>query len=345
MLKYNRPNLSHSSKPFCALPWEKILVSPNGSFRNCCLQDDDLGNLLHQSWEEVWQSPKMNEIRTQVSHGIFPPVCRNRSCPLLYQKTTTCLGQKFAPYPKIVELGLPNTWCNIGGKSPSPDTACFMCPRSSPFFKPTNTETFWQVVDVLKQFAPHIHTFSPLGLSEVFWEGRLWEVLNRIGYNPYAKDILVQITSNATVFDSKTQDRYIDTVPWSGTCFSLDAATPETYKRIRRRSLGRTLNNIKKFVYHPRRNRKKQSVGVEYNINMLNVHECEEMVTTWAGVPIDGVNFAPTQAFGAIQSDPYMVNESNLDTFKEAKAKILEASEKHKVPIRFFAEIDQPLIT
>lgn len=327
--------------PFCKLPWNKIYVLPNGQFRNCCLQNGDLGNVLDKSWSEIWYNNILVQARQNISSGIMPEICKGRSCPYLYQ---TLYKSRLidTQYSEFLELGLPNTWCNIGGSHPQPGSTCFMCARSSPAFVPDNEEVFWRVIEVLKEYVPHLKVLSPLGFSEIFWKKRLWLVLNKLNYEPYAEQIKVQLTSNATVFNEEIQKEFLDTIPDSSVTFSLDAATPSTYEKIRKLNLfDHVVKNIRNYACNSNRDRTKQLVGVNYNINMLNVHECEDMVKMWAGVPVEGVIFAPTLPFGCIESYPYMVNKTNWQHFRRAKLKILETAEKFTVPVSFLTELDK----
>jgi MoaA/NifB/PqqE/SkfB family radical SAM enzyme len=49
------------ANPYCLLPWFQAIISWNGDYRICSLHT--LGNLRHQSFDEIYDSPKMKEIR------------------------------------------------------------------------------------------------------------------------------------------------------------------------------------------------------------------------------------------------------------------------------------------
>jgi MoaA/NifB/PqqE/SkfB family radical SAM enzyme len=328
-------------EPFCKLLWNKIYISPNGQFRNCCLQNCDLGNIFNKSWHEIWHSNVLTQSRQNIINGQVPEICKNRGCPYLFKKNAPCCQISDNKYPEILELGLPNTWCNIGGSHPKTGTACFMCLRSSPNFIPDDETVFWKIVDILKEYICHLKILIPLGLAEVFWKKRLWLVLNRLNYKPYAEDITLTITSNATVFNQEVQKEYLDTIPHSCSTFSIDAATASTYEKIRKLScFDQVIQNVIHYANHPDRNKKTQLAGVNYNINMLNIHECEEMVKMWHGIPIDGVIFTPTLPFGCVESYKYIINETNWQEFRKAKLKILETADKFSVPVDFFTEFE-----
>jgi MoaA/NifB/PqqE/SkfB family radical SAM enzyme len=52
------------ANPYCLLPWFQAIISWNGDYRVCSLHT--LGNLREQSFEEIYNSPKMLEIRRRM---------------------------------------------------------------------------------------------------------------------------------------------------------------------------------------------------------------------------------------------------------------------------------------
>jgi MoaA/NifB/PqqE/SkfB family radical SAM enzyme len=52
------------ANPYCLLPWFQAIISWNGDYRICSLHT--LGNLRDQSFDEIYNSPKMKEIRSRM---------------------------------------------------------------------------------------------------------------------------------------------------------------------------------------------------------------------------------------------------------------------------------------
>jgi MoaA/NifB/PqqE/SkfB family radical SAM enzyme len=52
------------ANPYCLLPWFQAIISWNGDYRVCSLHT--LGNLREQSFEEIYNSEKMQEIRSKM---------------------------------------------------------------------------------------------------------------------------------------------------------------------------------------------------------------------------------------------------------------------------------------
>jgi radical SAM protein with 4Fe4S-binding SPASM domain len=79
-LDLDKIKLLFVDKKFCIMPWIGINVEPDGSVRPCCefSNQDILGNTNHQSVPEIWNSPRMREIRLSMLNG--QPVTSCNSC-------------------------------------------------------------------------------------------------------------------------------------------------------------------------------------------------------------------------------------------------------------------------
>ncbi len=59
--RLNRPR---EANPYCMLPWFQAIISWNGDYRICSWHN--VGNLREQSFEEIYNSPKVQEIRRRM---------------------------------------------------------------------------------------------------------------------------------------------------------------------------------------------------------------------------------------------------------------------------------------
>ena len=66
------------SKTFCILPWIHMNTWPNGNVYPCCLTDwrEEVGNLEHNTLEEIWNNGKMKELRQYMLTGKKHNNCR-----------------------------------------------------------------------------------------------------------------------------------------------------------------------------------------------------------------------------------------------------------------------------
>src|SRR5262249_25858626 len=120
---------------FCDLPFKKIKINPNGDVSMCCYQRGSLGNLLQHNFQEIWLGKIAEDVRTSTRASQLHSMCKGwGGCPyLIKDRLPKRLG--VTKWPTSVEFDLPNTHCNVGGSLPTPDTACFMCPRAAEDFK------------------------------------------------------------------------------------------------------------------------------------------------------------------------------------------------------------------
>lgn len=74
--KFNSPG-DKVSNTFCIIPWVHLHTWPNGKVFPCCLADSNhpIGNLKDNTLEEIWNSPDLKKIRTELLSGEKPPVC------------------------------------------------------------------------------------------------------------------------------------------------------------------------------------------------------------------------------------------------------------------------------
>lgn len=159
---------------FCSLPFSKIKVRPNGNVNMCCYQQGILGNLFTQDFQDIWSSKLAEEIRDSILALRLHSVCEGwGGCPYLVSSKVPKKISVEHDYPTWLEFDLPNTHCNIGGTSPTPNTACFMCPRSSPNFRPEPEDRSYELADRLKFLMPYLTQIHIQGTAEPFWKDRV----------------------------------------------------------------------------------------------------------------------------------------------------------------------------
>ena len=54
---------------FCILPWIHTAVNPNGDVHLCCRKSEPVGNINDETLEEIYNSDRLNEIRTKMVNG------------------------------------------------------------------------------------------------------------------------------------------------------------------------------------------------------------------------------------------------------------------------------------
>jgi radical SAM protein with 4Fe4S-binding SPASM domain len=71
-------SLARMHPHWCAMAMNYLKVTPDGAVYPCCRGPDELrmGNVLQQSFEEIWNGPRYQEFRRRMFTADYPEVCR-----------------------------------------------------------------------------------------------------------------------------------------------------------------------------------------------------------------------------------------------------------------------------
>ncbi len=324
---------------FCSLPFQKIKVSPQGDVSMCCYQRGSLGNLFRKDFEEIWHGYLANEIRAVTLDGALHPVCEGwGGCPFLVKPRTAKTALLPHSYPTALEFDLPNTHCNIGGTSPTPDSACFMCPRAARDFSP-EPDLSHELAERLAFLMPYLREVRVQGTAEPFWKDRAFHVLEKLGFGGYKDACVFSTYTNGVLLNKDARNKLLHMCPNASLFFSVDAATPETYRTIRRlNAFEQVVGNIRDLV----REKGGRRVDIANNLNMLNLHEAIQMIELARDLNVDYVQFNPTHEGGSVREDlrHILVNRQNYRLFAEAQIAITERAKQLGVNIYFVRPLD-----
>ena len=77
-----RPSSPVSPSACCLLPWNQVIVYKDGSVSNCCWQDNFVGNLYQDSFEDIWNGARQQAVREALLAGKFSSLCSGKLvCP------------------------------------------------------------------------------------------------------------------------------------------------------------------------------------------------------------------------------------------------------------------------
>lgn len=330
-------------RAFCNLPFARVKIGCDGEVRMCCHQWGYLGNLFDDPFEDIWFGQRAESIRDEIRFRL-PAICGNVECEL-GSMTLNDFQVNGNGYPLELELDLHGSHCNFGGTDPNQERTCIMCPRSGPEFKdyikkyPDRTE---ELVEKVRHIMPHLQALNILGIAEPFWKGKIFEILEQLDFSRHRDHLVLWVTTNGSLFNVTVQKRFLELVSRSLVHFSVDAATPETYSRIRRQNLFYTvctnIGNWSEAIDHDRHKAK-----LHNNINELNAAEMPNMVVLAKALGIDEVCLLPTHDCGgsleAIR--PYLLNQKNFRLFKEAQQEAIRVAEEigqkvsYHIPVAF----------
>lgn len=333
---------------FCAYPFNRLRVTSEGNCAMCCFQRVDplaaesdayIGNVLEKPFDDIWFGDEAEAIRSDTLEGKLHKKCQTPGCPFTQMKKPYPLEKVvYNEYPTFLEIDLPNTHCNIGLEDPGPaHPACIMCERSAPFFKPEK-DHLKEVLARIKHVIPNLHQIHIQGIAEPFYKNLMFEMLDILDFDKYKHQITISTTTNGTLFHKNIREQYLTRVPRSITNFSIDAATPETFKKIRILPLfDKILENL--YAFSKERVRARQFLRIHNNINIHNVHEVVGMVRIAHKANVEYIEFNPTDGFNT----SILVNEENCGVFKKAQQDIIAECLKLNVPYNFIRPLDMGL--
>jgi wyosine [tRNA(Phe)-imidazoG37] synthetase (radical SAM superfamily) len=332
-------------KVYCSLPFKRIKIEPDGSYSSCCHQGGYYGNLLEDniSLEQAFKSQNVVEVKNSVLGSKLHVSCNNDKCPMFFTQLEKTKDVSLMRYPDEIELALPSTWCNIGGLNPTPDTACIMCPRSSMSYMSTqpkedNTD---RLLEIIKPAIPSLKALSVLGIAEPFWKGKLFDVLDKLDWKSHKENKWFWTYCNGTIFGDKYQDMFLNEyVHLASIGFSIDAATPETYKKIRRLDFLPTIQrNLEKYFkkVHDLPKGTNNSFTA-YNINLINLHEMEDMLRFGNNIGVDKVQFTLTYISDEGMALPtnLMCNKDNWPLFWEQQQRVEQLAKELNQKVEFY---------
>ncbi len=245
--------------PFCNKPWVGFEVEHDGTVRPCCMAKKGCGNVLEASIHDIWNGPSYREFRQAIAEGRWQETCRPE-CPRLYGVVpdsqpvaqTEQFSQNYqrnlaeierraltlSSWPRFWKV-THSTLCNLD---------CIMCYQDRDDLQ-SLPEIFYQQMEMLHHAAQEIQVLG----GEPFAIRRLRDFLSSFDKTLYP-DARFSFVTNGTVHDAKTID-LVRGLNVSWMTISLDAATPETYARIRKKGdFALTMAGVHKWIELGREN-------------------------------------------------------------------------------------------
>lgn len=224
----------------CFAPSSMVYLAPDGHVRACCRSFTPIGNVVENSFLEIWNGASRRRMVDALAVGTFPQGCEpcgverdvegpERAYPARFERFAPQIDRDGDPrgaWPLRIEFNLSNS-CNL---------MCLQCDgflsssiRAHREHLPALPHVYGDAFFAeLEQFIPHLVEAQFAG-GEPFLgreNYRVWDLIERL--NP---ELPCTVVTNATQW-SKRIER-IGTTLHMGYTFSLDAVTKSTYERIR----------------------------------------------------------------------------------------------------------------
>jgi MoaA/NifB/PqqE/SkfB family radical SAM enzyme len=198
-----------------------------------------------------------------------------------------------------------------------------MCKRN--FVKPSQPDLTDFLCEKAKPIMPYIRELMVLGVAEPFWKDALFKIYDKVEFWRYKHRVKFHTNTNVICLDEKTIRRFFEQTEISDLAFSFDAATPETFKKIRRMNVFDTVvRNARNYIRirNEYGGSEKHKVHIWNNINLLNIDEMTQMVEMAVDIGVDYMVMLPTyDQQGLVKLGELMLCKKNVKLFAKAAEK------------------------
>lgn len=309
----------------CATMLNHLEVVRGGDVWCCCttFMGIGLGNMMKSSVEKVWRST-LHKILCLSTENHTYTFCDKSMCPLFVNKRPSI--QNGAPeedyrimesMPKAVAIGYDSS-CNL---------ICRTCRDKICVATGKETEQLNGITDmVIEKLLPEAEFLVLAGDGEVF-VSRAYEKI----YNSDKTDDMkyIRILSNGTLFSKKKWEKFA--VHKKGKImltFSIDAATKETYEKIRRNGNFDILKKNMEFASELRRMGRVSFLRLNFVVQKENYKEMIPFVEWAENLGADAVFFTKVLNWGTFTEEEFkeisMMEEDGI-TPKRELAQVLES--------------------
>lgn len=274
---------------FCRLPFTEVCIDESGDvWPNCCPDwvEFPLGNLLEQSWDQVWNGSRAQEMRRSMHDGSLRH-CDGGWCPHMQAARGGPGDHIVSPHDDRARLGLPDEALagavemaagpsNVGMHyEPSCNLACPTCRSDIEMVSGEAAERMRRLHHAVEtQVLPHPRVISMTGTGDPFASKFLREFLIGFDRDRFPGIETIHLHTNAILWTPALWARMtglhdIDVT----TDISIDAARPATYELVRRPARWeRLVENLDFIGTVPNVG----SIGVSMTVSQANMAEIVE---------------------------------------------------------------------
>lgn len=212
----------------------------------------------------------------------------------------------FAPYPSYIEIEV-TTRCNL---------KCIICEHS--YWNESNKDmSFKEFKNICNQF-PRLKWIGLTGIGESFLNKDFMQMLEYIK----SKSVIVELYDSFFFIDENTAEKLID-LQVEKIFVSMDAATKETYEKIRVGSnFERVINNVRNlFQLKREKGADYPELLFHYIVNKYNIHEIPQYIDLIHSIAQEPVTIQFSRMLHKFVEVSNLFTEIPQETIKAAKEK------------------------
>jgi MoaA/NifB/PqqE/SkfB family radical SAM enzyme len=284
----------------CVIPFTTLQVSPQGETYLCCPAWTSFGKVGQLTDEitidDIWNSDKSQLVRRCVYGSTLHKVCNMKYCPYAIAGKNEPLTTKDNRYRglyqeirkgKTVLATAPRTL--IIAHSGRCNLRCVMCCSNEDFVKedPHLNDLIYK--RELPRMLPRLSEIILTGNGDPIFMKDSRELLQQFDVKKYPQ-IKFSIITNALLFNNYIW-KSIKHNHFGWISVSIDAATKETYERIRLRSRWEILQENLKLISDLRQQKKFETFSVTFVVMKSNYHEMKQFVKMGLRLKADRIVF------------------------------------------------------
>ena len=280
----------------CPKAWDNARLRPDGHVEVCCLARFPVGDLKSARLQEIWDGPEVQKFRESIlddSYRFCPhDVChslRVGQFPTVEEHTSQNIkraaetGQLTIAEPEITMTMVYDQTCNL---------SCPSCRTERIVLKGEEFDRAKMMHDLIKEQCLHgLARVHVSGQGDPFASRLYRDLLYSLDVDDYP-NLAVDLHTNGLLLNQKSWDRMVRIRDQVETiAISIDAATEDTYRRLRRGGeLKHLLPNLE-FAGHLRRSGAIKHLRFNYVVQEGNYTEMPAFVRMGAKYGADTVNF------------------------------------------------------
>lgn len=285
----------------CRTMLNHLEIMREGDTRCCCTTfvKQNLDNIFEKNRDKLWHS-HLHKIMCLSTENRTFSFCDKSMCPLFVAKKAepyrnqTDSYRKMSSFPEVLALGHDSS-CNL---------SCSTCRRELHFAKGPELDKVKQVTEkIKKEYLPQCKFLILAGDGEVFASPSYREIYE----SPECDPGYIRLLSNGTLFTPVNWKRFI--AGKTGKIMltvSIDAATKETYERIRRNGKFDQLKENMEFASELRKCGELHYFRMNFVVQRENYQEMVPFVQWGEELGVDEIFFTKILNWGTYTPEEFM---------------------------------------
>lgn len=315
LLKYSL-KLLPDRKLFCPLPFKYMEITTGGRTSLCCYLNKSPGIIEDNNVIDIYNSPSAQKIRASILDGTFR-YCDLDLCPhfssgdLPLQKD--CTGTPFEDIVtnNITVLDKKSIWITFDRRC---NLRCISCRADFVKYSESDHKTAERLLGSVKSVLSQLDQIGLCGNGDPFVSPPLRDFLYSFNASDYPQ-LKITLLTNGLLFTEQTWDSMKrGRGALKSIQVSIDAATKETYERIRMGGAFDKLMNNLFFMSQLRKQNLIKEFIISFVVNAINFSEMDAFVGLGIELGCDQVYFSYMGDWGSLSKKEYAELAVHLPT-------------------------------